>query len=80
MTVIADGKMVRLSGRCTAEDAEPLLKLLILGARQVDLTGCEYLHGAVVQLLMAGQPEVVGEPAGFLRDWLIPLIRKQDSP
>lgn len=80
MTVVADGKIVRLSGPCTAEDAEALLKLLVSGARQVDLDRCDYLHGAVVQLLMAGRPEIIGEPAGFLRDWLIPLIRKQDSP
>jgi hypothetical protein len=80
MTVAVDGKTVRLTGTCTAEDAEALLKLLVSGARQVDLTDCDYLHGAVVQLLMAGRVQIIGEPSAFLRDWLIPLIGKQDSP
>lgn len=80
MTIAADGKIVRLSGSCTAEDAETLLKLLVEGAKEVDLSGCDYLHGAIVQLLIAGRPKIVGEPEGFLGDWLIPLIRNQDSP
>ncbi|WP_341631814.1 hypothetical protein [Sphingomonas agri] len=80
MSVAVDGKTVRLSGTCTAEDAETLLALLVSGVRAVDLSDCDYLHGAVVQLLMAGRVDIIGEPAGFLGDWVIPLIRKQDSP
>lgn len=80
MTIAAEGKSVQLSGTCTAEDAETLLKLLLEGAQEVDLTGCDYLHGAIVQLLMAARPNIIGEPAGFLGDWLIPSIRNQDSP
>ena len=79
MTVVAAPGIVRLSGRCMAEDAELLLKQLTAGVTQVDLTGCDYLHGALVQLLMAARPTLVGEPAEFLRDWVIPLIRRQDS-
>lgn len=79
MTVAVDGKTARLSGTCTAEDAEALLKLLVSGVRQVDLEGCDYLHGAVVQLLMAGRVDIIGEPAAFLRDWVIPLVHKPDS-
>jgi hypothetical protein len=81
MTIIVEGDIVTLSGRCVAEDAEPLLKHLLGGVRQVDVSGCNYLHGAVVQLLMAARPAIVGEPeAGFLRDWLIPLVREPNSP
>jgi hypothetical protein len=29
---------------------------------------------------MAGRVDIIGDPAGFLGDWVIPLIRKQDSP
>lgn len=74
MTVEARNGVIRLSGRCPAEDAEPLLTLLASGMVRVDLTGCECLHGAVLQLLMAAQPAIVGEPAPFLRDWIIPAI------
>jgi hypothetical protein len=63
-----------------AEDAELLLKHLAAGVTQVDLTDCDYLHGAIVQLLMAARPTLVGEPAEFLSDWVIPLISRPDSP
>ena len=79
MTVAIDQGVVRLCGRCTAEDAELLLNHLVGGCREVDLTGCDYLHGAVVQLLMAARPAIVGEPAKFLGDWVIPLIRDRVS-
>lgn len=79
MTFAADHGIVRLSGRCAAEDAEPLLKHLAAGVTTIDLTGCDYLHGAVFQLLMAARPTLVGEPADFLRDWVIPLISRPDS-
>ena len=79
MTVAADNGIVRLSGHCSAEDAELLLHHLVAGARRVDLDGCDYLHGAVVQLLMATRPAITGEPAPFIRDWLIPLIREGAS-
>lgn len=80
MTVVVDEDIVRLSGRCMAEDAELLLAHLVAGAKTVDLSGCDYVHGAVVQLLMAARPTIVGEPAQFLRTWLVPLIREQGSP
>ena len=80
MTIAIDQDVVRISGHSTVEDAELLLAHLVKGARKVDLTGCDYLHGAVVQLLMAARPAIVGDPAGFLRDWIVPLIRDRDSP
>ena len=80
MSLAVDQGIVRLSGQCMAEDAELLLKHLVDGARQVDLSECDYLHGAVVQLLMAARPEIIGEPAEFLRGWLIPLICEPNSP
>jgi hypothetical protein len=80
MTVALAHGIVRLSGHCTAEDAELLLKHLADGARRVDLSGCDHLHCAVVQLLMAARPAILGEPEQFLRDWLIPLILEPDSP
>lgn len=80
MTIALEGEVIRLSGRCVAEEAEPMLKHLLGGARQVDLSGCDYLHGALVQLLMASKPVIIGEPDEFLRDWLMPLIRHPDSP
>lgn len=80
MTVEADNGTAFLSGRCVAEDAELLLKHFQTGIRRVDLDGCDYLHGAVLQLLMAARPEIIGEPSEFLGSWVIPLISSPDSP
>lgn len=79
MSVAFEKGTVHLSGRCAAEDAEALLKHLAAGAVKVDLSGCEFLHTAIVQLLMAARPALVGEPSEFLRDWVIPLIFEPDS-
>jgi hypothetical protein len=80
MTVEAVNGIVRLSGRCLAEDAEPLLGLLAAGVNQVDLSGCEFLHGAVLQLLLAARVTVNGQPAPFLDKWIMPLLLGPKSP
>jgi hypothetical protein len=80
MTIEAADGIVRLTGRCLAEDAEPLLGLLAAGINQVDLSGCEFLHGAVLQLLLAAQVPVTGQPAPFLDKWIMPLLLDPNSP
>jgi len=74
MTIqVADGT-IHLTGRCPAEDTEPLLEHLSSGFSKVDLTGCDHLHTAVFQLLMAAKADIRGEPSPFLRDWLAPVL------
>lgn len=71
----ADGD-IRLEGICPIDDAEPLLRLLLSnrGAR-VDWRACEQAHAAVIQLLLAAGPPMVGPPAnGFLQAWVAPLL------
>ena len=75
MSVEHSGGVIHLQGRCGIEDAEPLLEALISGSDNVDLTHCEHLHGAVLQLLMAARPNIVGNPAPFLHKWVVPLIK-----
>lgn len=74
MSVAVDGAAVRLSGRCSAEQAEPLLAALAQGVEQVDLTGCEQLHASLLQLLMAANVTVTGEPSDFIRQWVLPSL------
>jgi len=64
MSVAVDGDVIALSGRCPAEDAEALLAALgdHPGAR-VDLTAVQRLHTAVLQILLALRPRLVGKPA-----------------
>jgi hypothetical protein len=71
----ADGSIL-LEGACPSEDAETLLQHL-MGDPQavVDLRSCEAAHTAVVQVLMAFQPKVLGPPGpGAFGDWVYPQL------
>lgn len=71
----AQGEIV-LEGACSSEDAEVLLQNLIAApAARVDLRACESAHTAVIQVLLAANPNVLGPPAGAaLRDWVYPIL------
>lgn len=78
---LANDSLIRLQGACPLEDAEDLLRLLIeQRGRAVDWTGCDIAHTAVIQVLLALRPVMIGLPAGkFLRTWISPLLQGQDG-
>jgi hypothetical protein len=52
-----------LAGACTVEEAEPLLDWLRATPEpQVDLSGCETLHAALAQVLLATRPRLAAPP------------------
>jgi hypothetical protein len=66
-----DGTIVLTHG-CPAEDAEPLLELLqATPDAPVDWKQCDHLHTAVLQVIMAARPVLVG-PCGdpWARQWV----------
>jgi hypothetical protein len=65
-----------LEGACSSEDAEILLqKLTATPTARVDLRTCEFAHSAVIQVLMAAKPRLLGPPAGSaLRNWVYPIL------
>ena len=71
----ADG-MIILDGICPSEDAESLLQYLSAGAATlVDWRTCESAHTAVIQILLAARPKLLGPPAGrALQEWVAPLL------
>jgi hypothetical protein len=71
----ADGT-IELEGRCTLEDAEVLQRELLAHAgATVDWRACHAAHTAVVQVLIAARPPIVGPPASdFLRMHVEPLL------
>jgi len=77
---IADG-VIFLEGRCRIEEAETLLGYLLEDAdRPVDLSACDALHSAVVQILMATRPAIAGKPADpFLCAYVLPLLETELS-
>jgi hypothetical protein len=77
MTVrIADSGCIELVGACPSEDAEPLLQLLLADrGATVDWRDCRSAHTAVVQVLMAVAPKLLGPPADDrLKDWVAPAV------
>ena len=77
MTVrLTEGGSIELSGHCTSEDAEILLRHLIDGpGRSIEWSACEHLHCAVLQVLLAARPPLVGLPEdAFLRQHVAPLL------
>lgn len=71
-----DNGCIVLEGRCAVEDAEPLLQLLQATPRApCDWTRCSHVHTAVVQVVLAARPALVG-PCGdpWVEQWIRPMI------
>lgn len=66
------GTTILLVGKCPVEDAEPLLQLLqATPGAPLDWTQCGQLHTAVLQVILAGRPALVG-PCGdpWVEQWV----------
>ena len=77
MTVQATSKgVIELSGRCGADDAEVLQRLLLAApGSTVEWSGCEHLHSAVIQVLLVGGPRMRGAPkSAFLTAHIAPIL------
>lgn len=76
MTLRIEGRQIRLEGVVRVEEAEALVAALQTGDdREVELSACEGLHGAVFQVLLVLRPPLAGwleNPA--LAAWLRPLL------
>lgn len=82
MTVrTASSGCIELVGACPSEDAEPLLQLLLADrGATVDWRNCRGAHTAVVQVLMAVKPKLLGPPADAgLKDWVAPAITRSPA-
>ena len=66
-----DGTIV-LEATCPVEDAEPLLQLLqATPEARCDWSKCTHLHSAVVQVLLAARPGLIGPCADpWIERWL----------
>ena len=76
MSITQDGDTIGIVGAGRSEAAETLAGLLaVQGARPVDLTRAGPLHAAVLQVLLAFRPRLLG-PAGdpFVAAWLLPAL------
>jgi hypothetical protein len=76
MSVVMETGIIRLQDPSRVEDAEALLTHLQQAPDlPIDLQQAGHLHAAVVQLLLAFRPALVGTPRDqFLSTWLMPLL------
>ena len=71
-----DAETIVLAGPCPVDDAEPLLQMLLeTPAAVVDWRACQSPHTAVVQVIRAAGPALIG-PCGdaWTETWLAPGI------
>lgn len=76
MSIAVDGDIIRLAGRCGAEEAETLLVALRDNpGTLVDLGEAQRLHLAIVQILLAVRPQLAGRPNDpFLLRHVLPAL------
>lgn len=81
MSVGRGDDAILLSGDAPVEDAEPLAALLAAEpALAVDWSQSGRLHTAVVQVLLAFRPAMVGTPGdAFARRWIAPLLPTREG-
>jgi hypothetical protein len=72
---------IELEGSCQSDEAELLLQhLLSAPGTKVDLRACERAHTAVIQVLMAAKPGLLGPPAAEeLEKWVYPALAKNPA-
>lgn len=66
-----------LSGECGLGEVEELISWLEESSRpKVNLQHCTHLHGAILQVLLAGKPQITAKPKdSFLAQWVLPLLK-----
>ena len=81
MGVKREGDRLRLIDEARVEDAEALLALLQSEPHlEVDWTAAGHLHTAVVQVLLALRPKLVGAPSDiFITRWLLPALSSAEA-
>ncbi len=77
MAIEFNAAVARFEGQCRLEEASALFEWLEqTPAAKIDLTDCEHIHTAILQILMVAKPEMLAPPASqFLRQWLLAYIR-----
>jgi hypothetical protein len=77
MTIkISPAGNIELMGICSSDEGEVLLQQLLANPNMmVDWCGCEAAHTAVIQVLMAARPKLLGPPAAILLEkWVQPVL------
>lgn len=81
MSIEITGEAIRIVGNAPVADAEPVLAALIENsARVVDLTSAAHLHSAIIQILLALKPGIVGVPSHhFFTTYVLPQLDRRQG-
>jgi hypothetical protein len=76
MSIEITENVIRIVGNAPVGDAEPLLAAILEEpVRPVDLNQAAHLHSAIIQILLALQPVIVGTPSfPFFGNAVLPLL------
>jgi len=77
MTIkVSPAGTIELTGTCSSEEGEILLQHLSTTPNiMVDWRGCQAAHTAVIQVLLAARPRLLGPPAAVLLEkWVQPVL------
>lgn len=79
MPFTTDKNQLSAGDQLSVEDAESLLEWLLKHPRgQLDLSACEHLHTASLQVLMAARPKIAAWPERQpLADWLTATLTEE---
>lgn len=67
--------VARLEGKCTLHEAEALCEWLRKTSKaKLDLSGCEHLHTAVLQVILVAKTEIIAAPQDA---WLSATLASQ---
>ena len=79
MAIKLTRKTARFVGVCSVEEAEPLLEWVQGQVNpRADLSACEHLHTALLQILLARHVHVTALPKDpWLCHWVAPLARQE---
>lgn len=79
MSVTVVGSIIRIVGNASVADAEPVLAALHAGPdRRIDLSEASHLHSAVIQILLALRPNIIGTPAyPFFNTRILPMLDRE---
>jgi hypothetical protein len=82
MSVEVVGDTILITGNATVADAEPLLVALQDDpARPIDLSNAAHVHSAVIQILLALRPRIIGNPAyPFFTTSILPRLIEASVP
>lgn len=77
MPVRYEEDTIHMDGFCAIDEAEELVRFLEEHPKsRVELSQCQHMHTALLQLLLSYRVELRGEAYNpFISKWIVPLLR-----